>query len=110
MTEAGALVPFPIGEPSHQAPEAIAAGVVFSQDDGMTPKADVWSLGVILMELLTGRSPWATQRHQQQHHQAGPAASFQTLLEILAFAGHDIHMDLQINKIKDLEKVRSTVD
>uniref|UniRef100_V9KC16 TBC domain-containing protein kinase-like protein n=1 Tax=Callorhinchus milii TaxID=7868 RepID=V9KC16_CALMI len=62
MTGYGADVDFPIGYASYLAPEVIAEGLVKPSDHTQSerflpsgPKADVWSLGVILFELCVGR-------------------------------------------------------
>ncbi|XP_076831025.1 TBC domain-containing protein kinase-like protein isoform X2 [Brachyhypopomus gauderio] len=62
MTDRGADVDFPIGYPSYLAPEVIAQDTFFSSEACVGdvprpsgPKADVWSLGVLLFELCAGR-------------------------------------------------------
>ncbi|XP_076665242.1 TBC domain-containing protein kinase-like protein [Andrena cerasifolii] len=52
MTDSGRNVCFPIGYPKYTAPEVfLSAGV-------SSPKVDSWSLGMIIAELLLGRSIW----------------------------------------------------
>uniref|UniRef100_A0AAY4B459 TBC domain-containing protein kinase-like protein n=1 Tax=Denticeps clupeoides TaxID=299321 RepID=A0AAY4B459_9TELE len=62
MTDHGADVDFPIGHPTYLAPEVIAQGSFHHSDPLFKeprlpsgPKADVWSLGVLLFELCVGR-------------------------------------------------------
>ncbi|XP_053713889.1 TBC domain-containing protein kinase-like protein [Synchiropus splendidus] len=62
MTDHGADVDFPIGYPSYLAPEVIAQGSFHPSDSSHSeaplpsgPKADVWSLGILLLELCAGR-------------------------------------------------------
>ncbi|KAK1791923.1 hypothetical protein P4O66_013902 [Electrophorus voltai] len=62
MTDHGADVDFPIGYPSYLAPEVIAQGSFYPSEGSVVeaplpsgPKADVWSVGMLLFELCAGR-------------------------------------------------------
>ncbi|XP_075736858.1 TBC domain-containing protein kinase-like protein isoform X2 [Rhipicephalus microplus] len=52
MTENGRTVPFPLGTPKYLAPE------ILTQERSLGPKADIWSLGVITLELALGKEVW----------------------------------------------------
>ncbi|XP_049268147.1 TBC domain-containing protein kinase-like protein isoform X2 [Rhipicephalus sanguineus] len=52
MTENGRTVPFPLGTPKYLAPEVLA------QERPSGPKADIWSLGVVTLELALGKEVW----------------------------------------------------
>ncbi|KAG9344132.1 hypothetical protein JZ751_012614, partial [Albula glossodonta] len=63
MTDHGADVDFPIGYPSYLAPEVVAQGSFHPRDVSHResplpsgPKTDVWSLGLLLLELCVGRT------------------------------------------------------
>ncbi|KAI8798608.1 TBC domain-containing protein kinase protein [Biomphalaria glabrata] len=66
MTDYGADVSFPIGLPHYMAPEVLCSGPLkVDEDSGQCiqpisgPKVDVWSFGIILLELLLGREVWS---------------------------------------------------
>ncbi|XP_014670716.1 PREDICTED: LOW QUALITY PROTEIN: TBC domain-containing protein kinase-like protein [Priapulus caudatus] len=60
MTDYGTSVDFPIGSPSYLAPEVLASGRLPATLQLLSsPKTDVWSLGVILLELLLGIELWS---------------------------------------------------
>jgi TBC domain-containing protein kinase-like protein len=52
MTECGKAVKFPIGSPRHLPPEVIMSSL--QSPSVLSPKVDVWSLGIILLELYLG--------------------------------------------------------
>ncbi|KAH3849892.1 TBC domain-containing protein kinase-like protein [Dreissena polymorpha] len=65
MTDYGATVRFPIGKMTYMSPEVFSFGPVKIDDDtelstlpSSSPKVDVWSLGCILLELVTGKQLW----------------------------------------------------
>ncbi|XP_011298029.1 TBC domain-containing protein kinase-like protein [Fopius arisanus] len=53
MTDGGRNVPFPIGYPKYTAPE-----VFLNSTNTSSCKVDSWSLGMIIAELLLGKSLW----------------------------------------------------
>uniref|UniRef100_UPI00358E9E24 TBC domain-containing protein kinase-like protein isoform X2 n=1 Tax=Myxine glutinosa TaxID=7769 RepID=UPI00358E9E24 len=65
MTGGGADVDFPIGYPAYLAPEVVAQGVRHGVGNaggiavyGVSPKSDLWALGLVLLEMLAGRQIW----------------------------------------------------
>ncbi|KAJ9583280.1 hypothetical protein L9F63_022376, partial [Diploptera punctata] len=55
MTGGGSDVSFPIGHPKYIAPEVYLSG----RGTKSGPKVDVWSLGLIVLELTLGKSLWS---------------------------------------------------
>lgn len=69
MTSQGACVGFPIGMTKYAAPEVLCYGPVRVDEDTelsalpcSSNKADIWSLGCILLELISGKELWPNQR------------------------------------------------
>ncbi|XP_022084474.1 TBC domain-containing protein kinase-like protein [Acanthaster planci] len=65
MTEYAACVSFPIGHPRYMAPEVLATGPIQQDEFGSTPipsgpKVDIWSLGIIIMEICLGMELWSS--------------------------------------------------
>lgn len=48
-----------IGSPLYMAPEGYI-------DNVYGPKTDVWSLGILLVELLTGKTPFSACKNEQE--------------------------------------------
>nr|XP_012148030.1 PREDICTED: TBC domain-containing protein kinase-like protein isoform X2 [Megachile rotundata]XP_012148031.1 PREDICTED: TBC domain-containing protein kinase-like protein isoform X2 [Megachile rotundata] len=59
MTDSGRNVSFPIGYPKYTAPE------IFLSPGVSSPKVDSWSLGMIIGELLLGKSIWPNVKLSQ---------------------------------------------
>lgn len=67
MTNYGADVSFPIGVPQYMSPEVLCEGPLQVDEHSdvetivvtpSSPKVDVWSLGIILLEVFTGKELW----------------------------------------------------
>jgi len=54
ISDGGRLVRFPLGSPEEMSPERVATGP--DAPSSISPQCDVWSLGIILMQLLSGRT------------------------------------------------------
>ncbi|XP_053401999.1 TBC domain-containing protein kinase-like protein [Mercenaria mercenaria] len=66
MSNSGAYVSFPIGQLNYTSPEVLCCGPVQTDEETelstlptSSPKVDVWSLGIILLELLSAKRIWA---------------------------------------------------
>ncbi|RUS13443.1 kinase-like domain-containing protein, partial [Endogone sp. FLAS-F59071] len=77
MTGNSSDVDFPIGYPQYLSPETVANW----NDRRSVPKADVWSLGIILLELYLGNPFWSRS-------EIGPI--FDSLLTLLRWQGETI--------------------
>lgn len=78
MTNGGQLVSFPIGNVKYMAPERILNG------GKANIKSDVWSLGVIILELYLGRRLWASLKVSQMMRKILSLCSVDNVLEKLA--------------------------
>jgi serine/threonine protein kinase/rhodanese-related sulfurtransferase len=119
MTDAGANVPFPIGNPHFLAPESIARGIAFSTCSttttmslcfGDSAKVDVWSLGILLVWLILGHSPWTSPPSADARSSPTQVTSqsagevYEVFLRILQFVGHDLTLSLELSKFHELER------
>jgi tetratricopeptide (TPR) repeat protein len=90
LTQTGAV----LGTPGYMAPEQVAGRTKF-----VGPTADVWSLGVILYEALTGGRPFRAEGLDSLYHQiltADPPAPRRQ--------ARDVPRDLELVCLKCLEK------
>jgi len=98
LTKGGAA----IGSPSYMAPEQILAA------PNLDARADIWSLGTILFELLTGRCPFQAETvalmYQQVLHEPAPS-----LLEFLPEAPRELNTIIQLCLQKDADDRFQTV-
>ncbi|KAL4235012.1 hypothetical protein ACF0H5_006650 [Mactra antiquata] len=72
MTNGGAYVSFPVGQMCYMCPEVICSGPVQIDEETELPvlppsgpKVDVWSLGCIALELISGMKLWEGVSNQQ---------------------------------------------
>lgn len=54
MTEARLQTKFSIGSPIYMAPEAL-------KKNEYSYKSDIWSIGIVIYEILTGDTPWKAE-------------------------------------------------
>ncbi|MEI9936129.1 MAG: protein kinase [Pseudomonadota bacterium] len=98
LTKGGAAV----GSPSYMAPEQICAA------PNLDARADIWSLGTILFELLTGRCPFEAETvalmYQKVLTEAAPS-----LLDVLPSAPSELNTIIQLCLQKDPEERFQTV-
>jgi serine/threonine-protein kinase len=92
LTKGGAA----IGSPSYMAPEQIRA------EPNLDARADIWSLGTILFELLTGRCPFQAETVALMYQRVlnEPAPS---LLDFLPDAPHELNTIIQLCLRKDAD-------
>ena len=57
-----------VGSPYYMAPEVLMKDINAEQFAGYNEKADIWSVGCIVYELITGHVPFEAQTHHQLAH------------------------------------------
>jgi serine/threonine-protein kinase len=98
LTKGGAA----IGSPSYMAPEQIRA------EPNLDGRADIWSLGTILFELLTGRCPFQAETVAAMY-QAVLSEDPPSLLEFLPAAPQELNTVIQLCLRKDPDERFQTV-
>jgi serine/threonine protein kinase len=103
--------------PHFLAPESIARGIAFSPTTQTSAyfsdsvKVDVWSLGVLLLWLILGHSPWDSTPSsdlQSSVTERTPTTKkedvYEIFLKIFQFVGYDLMIPLELTKLQDLER------
>ncbi len=98
LTKGGAAV----GSPSYMAPEQIRAA------PNLDARADIWSLGTILFELLTGRCPFEAETVALMYHKVLNEDA-PSLLDVLPGAPSELNTTIQLCLRKDADERFQTV-
>ena len=113
ITEYGANVSFPIGQPEYMPPEVFCDSTIENDDHVETdivtepcgPKTDIWSLGLILLEVFTNVDLWDGLSIPQKFHRT--IGFFSRGQHPLDFYVEECNLQ---DKIKDLpEEVRNVL-
>ena len=98
LTKGGAA----IGSPSYMAPEQIRAA------PNLDARADIWSLGTILFELLTGRCPFQAESVAEMYQKV-LTEDPPSLLEFIPDAPHELNTLIRLCLQKDADDRFQTV-
>eukprot|EP01122_Echinamoeba_exundans_P012881 TRINITY_DN550_c0_g5_i2.p1 TRINITY_DN550_c0_g5~~TRINITY_DN550_c0_g5_i2.p1 ORF type:complete len:946 (-),score=79.65 TRINITY_DN550_c0_g5_i2:24-2861(-) len=94
MTCGGSLVAFPLGELRYLSPEDISDSVSVKEHYS-SPKSDVWALGVLLIEMVTGSCPFQPSTMDSK-------GLYNLLLQIIQFCGTELSIPLLEKQMDDL--------
>ncbi|RKO91732.1 kinase-like domain-containing protein, partial [Blyttiomyces helicus] len=76
-----------VGTPQYLAPE-----IITGEEAGQTGAQDIWSLGCVLVEMLTGRKPWGVMDNDwavMYHIGTGEGHPALPTADLLSPVGHD---------------------